>query len=231
MSKERFFIETKGGRLRPKTPSLGGKKPPESRGFETPIRPLDTVQNPVLVHPPTDLCGPLDQLYSRARTKFPDGSGLKMPYTPAAFAPLLGLYLDIDGTIVIQLVIFWFVVGFVHFVLVKPYMKVVEARDEGIGGSREEAAEMEAEADDLKDTYEDRRQEARRDAQQVQKELREQGVETQNEMVEDVRTELRDDIAEKRESIQQRVDEARSQMKERAEELAGDMVDKIIPQG
>lgn len=148
----------------------------------------------------------------------------------ATFAPLVGLYLDVDGTIFIQLVIFWFVVGFVHFVLVKPYMQVVEAREEGIGGSKDDAAEMEARADQLREEYEEKKRQARREAQEVRQNLRNQGVQEQNEMFEDVREELREKVDSERKSIQQKVDQAHAQLEGRAKELASTMVNKVMPQ-
>lgn len=147
----------------------------------------------------------------------------------APTSPLLGIYLDLDGTFLVQLVVFWFVFGFLYVTLVKPYLKVVDEREEGIGGSREDAAEMEQRAETLEDEYEEKMRQARREAQEVRQSLRNQGKQEQKEMFEEVREELRDKIESERETIEGQVEQARSDLESRAQELASTMVEKIVP--
>ena len=144
-------------------------------------------------------------------------------------APLVGIYIDLDGTVFIQFAVFLLMVGFIHVVLIRPFLEVVEEREAGIGGSREDAEEMEREADQLEDEYEEKMQKARREAQEVHQGLRDQGLQEQKEMVEEVREELRQKIEAERDSIQEKVEEARSEMESRAEDLASTMVEKIVP--
>lgn len=144
-------------------------------------------------------------------------------------APLLGIYIDLDGTFFVQLGIFILVYAFVYAVLVRPYLDVVEEREEGLGGSRDEADAMNVEADQLEDEYEEKMQNARRKAQEVRQRLRDQGLQEQKEMVEEVREEIQTKIESERESIQGKVEEARSELESRAEELASTMVEKIVP--
>lgn len=152
-----------------------------------------------------------------------------MTYIFAPTAPLVGIYLDLDGTFFVQLVIFWVMALFLHFVLVRPYLKVVEEREQGIGGSKEDAAEMETRADELKEEYDEKLRQARREAQEVRESLRNQGKQKQKDMVGEVREELRDKIEQERESIQEQVDEAQKELESRAENLADAMVEKIVP--
>ncbi|MFB6351709.1 MAG: ATP synthase F0 subunit B [Bradymonadaceae bacterium] len=142
---------------------------------------------------------------------------------------MLGIYLDLDGTFFVQLVVFWVVFGFLYFSVVRPYLDVVEEREEGIGGSKEDAAEMEARADELEQEYDEKLLQARREAQEVRESLRNQGKQTQNEKFEEVRQQLDGKIESERETIRQKVDEAQSEIESRAEELADAMVEKIVP--
>ncbi|MGM0558574.1 MAG: ATP synthase F0 subunit B [Myxococcota bacterium] len=137
--------------------------------------------------------------------------------------------IDLDGTVLIQFVIFAFVLLFLHFVLFRPYLKAVDAREEGVGGAREEAAEMEARASNMIDEYEQKMRQARRDAQDVRESLRNQGLQEQTDMVEDVRDEIGDTLAEEREQIREQVESAKADIKSRSEQLASAMVDKILP--
>ncbi len=149
----------------------------------------------------------------------------------AQLTPVVGAAaIDIDGTIIIQLVLFWFVLFFLHFVLFRPYLKAVDAREEGVGGAREEAAEMETRAGMVIEEYEEKMRQARRDAQDVRESLRNQGIQEQNDMVQEVRGQIQDKLQEERARIQAKVDSARDDIEKRAESLADAMATKILPQ-
>lgn len=137
--------------------------------------------------------------------------------------------IDIDGTVLIQFVIFAFVLLFLHVALFRPYLKAVEAREEGVGGAREEAAEMEARASNMIDEYEQKMRQARRDAQDVRESLRNQGLQEQNDLVDEVRDEVGDKLDEERDQIRRQVESAKTEIKGRSKQLASAMVDKILP--
>jgi F-type H+-transporting ATPase subunit b len=152
-----------------------------------------------------------------------------MTHILTPIAPLVGIYLDLDGTFFVQTVVFWLMLGFVHVFLVKPYLEVVEEREKGIGGSREDAAEMEERAEQLRDEYDEKMRQARREAQEVRESLRNQGVQEQKEMFDEVRDEINEKIEAERETISAKVEEARSELEERANDLASTMVEKVVP--
>lgn len=152
-----------------------------------------------------------------------------MTHVSAIFAPLLGIYVDLDGTFFVQVLAFWAILLFVHFALVRPYLDVVEEREQGIGGSREDAREMDRRADQLEEEFDEKMQQARREAQEVRESLRNQGKQEQKENIEEVREELKAKLEGERESIRSKVDEARSELEARSRELASAMVEKIVP--
>jgi F-type H+-transporting ATPase subunit b len=137
--------------------------------------------------------------------------------------------IDIDGTIIVQMILFFFVLFFLHFVLFRPYLKAVDAREDGVEGAREEAAEMETRAGRVIEEYEEKMRQARRDAQDVRESLRNQGLQEQNDMVQEVREEIQGKLQEERARIQGKVDSARSDIEQRAQGLADSMVAKILP--
>ncbi|AWV89867.1 ATP synthase F0 subunit B [Bradymonas sediminis] len=138
--------------------------------------------------------------------------------------------IDIDGTIIVQMVLFWFVLGFLHFTLFRPYLKAVDAREEGVDGSREEAAEMQTRAGRVIEEYEAKMRQARRDATDVRESLRNQGLQEQNDMVGEVREQIQQDLEMERGRIEAKVQTARATIQTRAKSLAGDMVRQILPQ-
>ncbi len=144
-------------------------------------------------------------------------------------APVVAVAIDVDGTIIVQMVLFWFVLIFLHFVLFRPYLKAVDARQDGVEGAREEAGEMETRAGRIIEEYEEKMRQARRDAQDVRESLRNQGLQEQNDLVQEVREEIQGKLQEERASIQAKVDSARSDIEQRAETLADAIVARILP--
>lgn len=137
--------------------------------------------------------------------------------------------IDVDGTVIVQMILFFFTLFFLHFVLFRPYLKAVDAREDGVEGAREEAAEMETRAGRVIEEYEEKMRQARRDAQDVRESLRNQGLQEQNDMVQEVREEIQGKLQEERARISTKVDSARSDIEQRAQGLADSMVAKILP--
>lgn len=145
-------------------------------------------------------------------------------------APILAAAaIDIDGTVLVQMVAFLFVVVFLHYVLFRPFLRAYDARQEGVQGSREEAAELDARAALMLNEIETKMTSARREATEIRESLRNQGVEEQNEIIDEVRDELSAKLAQERETIAGQVATARQQLQARSELLAQSMVDKILP--
>ncbi|TXD34983.1 ATP synthase F0 subunit B [Lujinxingia vulgaris] len=150
-----------------------------------------------------------------------------------ASSPLLvaAVAIDIDGTLFVQMGAFLLVFVILNFVLIKPYLKTVEAREESVQGSSEEAGEMDAQAAVLTASYDEKLSKARREAQDVRESLRNQGLAEQDDILEEVREELGGKLAEERKVIEDRVVAARAEIDERARALAEAMVQKVLPQG
>ncbi len=138
--------------------------------------------------------------------------------------------LDFDITILFQFVIFSLAIAIMHFLIIKPYLQVREAREEGTQGKREDATETEERAMQQKAKYEEQLSEARRDAMGVRESLRNQGLAEKEEMVEEVRREVAAKLTEERGALNKRVSELEEQIDERAEALAKMMIDKVLPE-
>ncbi|RDV37338.1 hypothetical protein DV096_15300 [Bradymonadaceae bacterium TMQ3] len=150
-----------------------------------------------------------------------------------ASSPLLvaAVAIDIDGTLFVQMGAFLLVFVILNFVLIKPYLKTLEARQESVQGSSEEAGEMDAQTAVLTASYDEKLSQARREAQDVRESLRNQGLAEQDDILEEVREELGGKLAEERKVIEERVVAARAEIDERARALAEAMVQKVLPQG
>ncbi len=144
--------------------------------------------------------------------------------------PTLGIYFDIDGTIIIPIAVFWILVIVLNKLVFQRFLQVVEWREEGVSGSRKDAAEMESRAEELREEYHEKERQARREAQEVRQNLREQGMREQDQRFEEVREEIREEMDEERKEIQEQLDRAREEMEKQARGLASAMVAKILPE-
>ncbi len=141
---------------------------------------------------------------------------------------LAAVSIDVDITVVFQFVNFTLAIFFLHMIIGKPYLKAREAREEGTAGSREEADDMFARADQMVIQIEAQMNEARRDAMEVRESLRNQGVAEQRDIVDETRGELEDHLATERAKLDGLVKNAQHQLDARAADLAKRMVDRVV---
>lgn len=138
-------------------------------------------------------------------------------------------YIDLDGTLAIQMILFLVLFLVLRPLIFDPYLKAVEARRDGLQGSREEADEMDARAERSLADYERKVRDARREANEVREGLRSQG---QNEF-EDILGEAREEISEKLVAERAKIEAERAtslvQLKERSESLAKVLVARVLP--
>lgn len=150
-------------------------------------------------------------------------TALMFPYVGA-------ITIDVDGTIFVQMALFLFTLVMLNFVLIRPYLKTREMRSENVEGSEEEAGEMQAQSAVLETTYDQKIRKARVDAQEVRESLRNQGLAEQDDIVQEVRTELEAKLEEERKQIESRVAIARAEIESRASSLADTMVNRLMPE-
>lgn len=136
--------------------------------------------------------------------------------------------IDVDGTLLVQMVVFLSVIIFLHYTLYRPFLQTYEARQEGVEGSREEAAELDARAAMMLSDFDTKMLNARREAQEIRESLRTQGIDEQNEILEEVREEVTAKIAAERAQIASKISAAHLELSGRSQKLAQAMVDKVI---
>ncbi len=149
-----------------------------------------------------------------------------------SFAPLVAIsvYIDVDGTLAIQGILFLVTLGLLHVLLFRPYLKTLELRSENVEGSEEEAGELTAQAEVLEKKYDKKIRTARRDAQDVRESLRQQGLAEREDIHSEVREELEAKLQEERATIDDHVEKARRDIEKQAEDLAEAMITKLTPE-
>ena len=150
-------------------------------------------------------------------------------WTAAAGAPLLGAgALDFDASAILMWGVFLLAMIFATKLVIEPYLRVRQVRDERTAGSRDEAEAKARQAEEVLARYEAELTQAKRDAAAVRDSLRGQGVAEQDDVIEQARRDAARRLTEERVIIRTRVDQAKAQMTAKAESLAERMVRRVL---
>ncbi len=106
-----------------------------------------------------------------------------------------GSILDLDGTIFVQLAIFFIAFFILRELVFKPMMTLFDAREEAIDGARKEAKAMEQEALDKGVTFDEEMRKVRLEAGEERDKLRGEGLRLEREMLDKVRNETNQVLA------------------------------------
>lgn len=138
--------------------------------------------------------------------------------------------IDIDATVAFQMGLFIALLVIMNPLLIQPYLKAMDARREGLEGSKEDAEEFDIRAEKALAEYEKKMRDARREAQDIRDSLKNQGAFEHTELIEDARTELATKIEGERVRVAAEREDALTAMSGRADALAGFIVTKVLPQ-
>jgi F-type H+-transporting ATPase subunit b len=136
--------------------------------------------------------------------------------------------IQIDQTLIIQIVNFIIFLFIVNYLIFKPIVRVIDERRERIEGTTGKARLMEAEFQKKLQDYEGRIQEAKAQAASEKDTLRRQGESLSKEIVEKARTELARDIPIIRRQIATETDQARRKLEKMAQDMAKDIARQIL---
>lgn len=136
---------------------------------------------------------------------------------------------DVDITFFIYLGIFLVVWMVLKPLLFDPYLKVREARDSGIGGSRDEAVALRREAEEKNARYEDALKDARNDAARRRDALKAEGSAEESKLVGEAREAADKKLSAHREKMGKQVAEARKELQVQADQLSTVIVERLLP--
>lgn len=139
-----------------------------------------------------------------------------------------GAIIDLDGTIVFQLITFVAVFLVLRFTVFKPMLALFDAREKAIDGAKQVAKSLETEADAALKSFEATVKEAKIEAALERDRLRADGLRLERELVTKARLDADKTLAE---ATQQMTDEAgavRAGMKAAVPALAGQIAEKLL---
>lgn len=147
-----------------------------------------------------------------------------MTLASAAEHPLI----DIDNTAFVQFAIFVVMALASTQLLFKPYLRMREARDEGMDGARKQAAALSAEADAKLADYEQKLAAARARAQEERRKIRGEASEHLQSITDKARAAAQEAVLAANKKVQTETESARADLLPKADALAGQMVSKLL---
>jgi F-type H+-transporting ATPase subunit b len=139
-----------------------------------------------------------------------------------------GSIIDLDGTIFVQLAIFFAAFFILKSLVFNPMMKLFDARDEAIDGARREAREMSREAREKSQSFEDEMRIVRREAGDDRDKLRAEGQRLEREMLEKVRAETSTVLAAAEKKMNAEGDKVRAEIKTQVPVLAKQIATQLL---
>lgn len=140
----------------------------------------------------------------------------------------LAIFPDWFGMLPLLVILFAVLVFPVNALILKPIFRVLDAREEKITGTRQQADRLIAEADEVLQRYEQTVREVRQDAEQDRKQTLERAHADGAAMAADVRNESKQEVARAREEVTAALDEAREELRAKSEGLAKEVAARAL---
>jgi F-type H+-transporting ATPase subunit b len=139
-----------------------------------------------------------------------------------------GSIIDLDGTVFVQLGMFFVAFLFLHALVFKPMVALLEAREQAIEGSKDEAKHLEQEVKDKQAMFESELRKVRGSAGEERERLRAEGLELERKLLETVRAETGSLVREAGERLTTEAKRVRAELAQSQGDLAREIASKVI---
>jgi F-type H+-transporting ATPase subunit b len=136
--------------------------------------------------------------------------------------------IDIDGTVIVQFVLFLALFVVANRLLFQPYLRLRERRKAGIDGARDEAERMTAEADAKLADYEKQLAVARDRAHEQGRKIRAEATRHEREVTDQARAAAQKAIEDAQATVRRETEAARGQLLPQADALARSIASKLL---
>lgn len=136
--------------------------------------------------------------------------------------------IDIDGTLILQFLLFLIMLLVLSRVLFRPYLSLRDARHKGIEGARHEAQELTERAAQVNSDYEGKLVKARQRGNEERQKLRSEGAAHERQVLGAAREQSQKALDAARARISGETATARTQLQTQAATLARQIVTKIL---
>jgi F-type H+-transporting ATPase subunit b len=136
--------------------------------------------------------------------------------------------IDVDGTVLVQWLLFMFMLVVLSRLMFKPYLKLRETREKNIGGAKHEAHEMETKAEKMVADYEAKMAQARNQAGDERTKLRGEAAARERQVVGAARDEAGKALDEARTKVAAQAATAKQALSAQAAVLAKQVAKKLL---
>lgn len=136
--------------------------------------------------------------------------------------------LELNVTLVVQLIIFLFLIGLLNSFLFGPTVRLLEERKRRSIGAIEEAKRLEEETAKIMEEYERKIQEAKVLAQEERGRIRQEGLEREREIVDKAREEASKFLAQIKCDLDRQAEAILQHFRKESKAIVGEMVTKIL---
>ena len=139
-----------------------------------------------------------------------------------------GSIIDLDGTVFVQLAMFFIAFVLLYALVFKPMVAVLESREQAIDGAKDEAKHLEQEVKQKQATFEAELRKVRTASGEERERLRTEGLELERKLLERVRGETTMVVNDARARLDLEARRARTELSSGRAELARQIASKVI---
>lgn len=141
---------------------------------------------------------------------------------------LAGALIDLDGTLLYVLLIFGLLFIGLYFVLFKPFLRLIDAREQAIDGARADAKRMQKEAREKSQKFEDELRKVRIEAGAERDRLRQEGQRLERQILDRVREETQEALASAEEQMQREATRVRSTLEQSVPAMGQSVASRLL---
>jgi F-type H+-transporting ATPase subunit b len=139
-----------------------------------------------------------------------------------------GSIIDLDGTVFVQLAMFFIAFLVLYALVFKPMVALLEAREHAIGGAREEAKQLESDVQSKQSAFELELRRVRSSSGEERERLRAEGQELERKLLERVRVETQALVNEAKVRLDGEGRTVRSELAAQRGELAREIASRVL---
>jgi len=139
-----------------------------------------------------------------------------------------GSIIDLDGTVFVQLAMFFVAFGVLYVLVFKPMVALIEAREQAIDGAKDEAKHLEHDVREKQAAFENELRKVRSSGGEERDRLRTEGVELERKLLDTVRNETMSLVTDAKTRLAAEAGVARSELAAKNGDLAREIASKVI---
>jgi len=139
-----------------------------------------------------------------------------------------GSIVDLDGTVFVQLAMFFVAFIVLYALVFKPMVALLDAREEAIEGARNQAKQLEGDVQSKQATFEAELRRVRTSSGEERERLRGEGQELERKLLERVRVETQALVNDARSRLEGEALTARAELNAQGPELARDIASRVL---